>query len=219
MTQPLTVHLLPPSPNNTKVMIALAYKGIEYRPQLINPRDPADREALIAATGQGLTPAIQHGEIKLFDSCAILRYLDANFDGPRLFAVDRDEHKAIEKWENFHRYGIGPSLGKAFAMFFSGETDSKEVAAINLRIYAATENLEAALEGRQWLVGDHMTAADITVACFLVFACHTDAQAGQSIVWKWMKDRFDLGENRENCRAHVERVFAFLPDLAALAAN
>ncbi len=37
-------------------------------------------------SGQHLTPVIEHGEVVLFDSAAILRYLDAAFrETPPLF--------------------------------------------------------------------------------------------------------------------------------------
>lgn len=216
----LQVHLLPPSPNNTKVMVALRYLGIEHEPILIDSRAPEGRAQLIEATGQGLTPAIEHNGIKLFDSCAILRYLDANFEGPALYSADRDTHKAIEGWEHYHWYGLGPFLGRAFGMFFSGQEDAAELAAINAGMHEATAKIEEALAedgGRDWLVGDHMTAADITIGCFTAFACHTEEQAAMSPIWAWMKERFELGADRERTRAHSHRVLAFLPDFAALA--
>jgi len=216
----LQVHLLPPSPNNTKVMVALAYMGIDHEAILVDGAAPDGRDALIEATGQGLTPAINHNGIKLFDSCAILRYLDANFDGPALFTTDRDTHKAIEMWENYHRFGIGPFLGRAFGLFFSGQEDAAEVAAINAGLHEATKKIEDALAedgGKDWLVSDHMTAADITIASFVGFACYTDEQAAMTPLWKWMQERFDLGEGRERTRAHTQRVLAFVPDFASLA--
>ncbi len=207
----LKLHLLPPSPNNTKILIALAYKNAEYDVELINPGDPYNRESIVADTGQCLTPAINHNGIKLFDSSAILRYIDVNLPGPRLYAEDRDAIKEIESWEAYHRNQLGPFLGGAFGMFFSGETDDARVAEINAGLNEATQKLEDALEGREWLVGDSMTAADIAVVCFLNFACFNDEDAEQSKVWKWMQERFDLGPNRDNVRAHMRRVMAYLP--------
>lgn len=212
----LRLHLLPPSPNNTKILIALKYKNIDFDPVLINPGDPSNRDAIVADTGQCLTPAINHNGIKLFDSSAILRYLDANFPGPRLYAEDRDTHKQIESWEAYHRNQLGPYLGGAFGMFFSGESDENRVAEINQGLNEATQKLEEALEGRDWLVGDSMTAADIAVVCSLNYSCLSDEDAKQCKVWKWMQQRFELGPNRDNCRAHVRRVMAYLPEFSSI---
>jgi glutathione S-transferase len=212
----LKLHLLPPSPNNTKVLIALKYKNIDFDAVLINHADPTNRDAIIADTGQSLTPAIHHNGTKLFDSSAILRYLDVNFPGPRLYAEERETHKEIEAWEAYHRNQLGPLLGGAFGMFFSGETDEPRVAEINQGLNEATQKLEDALEGKQWLVGDSMTAADICVACFLHYSCFNDEDAQQSKVWQWMKQRFELGPNRENARAHIRRVMDHLPQFSSL---
>jgi glutathione S-transferase len=211
----LKLHLLPPSPNNTKVLVALAYKGVDFDVELVNPGDPNNRESIIADTGQCLTPAIIHNGVKLFDSSAILRYIDCNFPGPRLYAEDRAAHKEIEGWENYQRSQIGPHLGSAFGMFFSGEADDARVAQVNQGLNDATAKLEEALEGKDWLVGDSMTAADIVVACVLNFSCLNDEEAAQSKVWKWMQQHFDLGANRENCRAHAHRVMKHLPQFSS----
>ncbi len=213
MNQHLTVHLLPPSPNNVKAMVALAYKGIDYNTVLLDLTDPESRQKIVRATGQALTPALTHGETKVFDSGAILRYLDANFPGARLFSEDREAHKEIEKWENYHRHVLGAWLSRAFTMFFNDIDDAEEVAAINAGMHSVTEELETALEGQDWLVGDSMSAADITVGSFLSFACFTDDEARRSPVWQWMKERFDLGEGRDRCRALSHRVLSYLPAL------
>ena len=61
--------------------VALGLKGIPYRFQAI---DPQERAEVVRLSKQPLTPVLQHGDVVLSDSAAILRYLDANFDGPRL---------------------------------------------------------------------------------------------------------------------------------------
>jgi len=74
---------LTPSPNNTKVRMALRLKAIEFESIPVNPRK---REGVIEASGQEATPAMEDRGIVLNDSEAILQYLDANYpDTPRLF--------------------------------------------------------------------------------------------------------------------------------------
>ncbi len=88
---------LTPSPNNIKVRMALRYKGIEFE---ATPVDPVNREPVIAASGQELTPVIADRGIVLNDSEAILQYLDANYrDTPRLFPVRRAGRKACDEWK------------------------------------------------------------------------------------------------------------------------
>ncbi|MDF1800417.1 MAG: glutathione S-transferase family protein, partial [Planctomycetota bacterium] len=145
----LTCYLLPPSPNNVKVQLALAYKGIAYDTVLVNP---SDRAAVIEATGQPLTPAIVHDGTKLFDSSAIMRYIDVNFPGPRLFSEDYQAMKEIEGWERYMRLELGPFVGRTFTQLFAETKDAAETDAINAGMNAVTAKLEEHLDGREWLV-------------------------------------------------------------------
>lgn len=210
----LTCYLLPPSPNNVKVLVALAAKNVAFDPVLVNP---TERGPITEATGQPLTPAIVHDGIKLFDSHAIVRYLDANFPGPQLFSSDYAELKEIEGWERYMRNELGPIISRVFTYLFSEDKDANEPAAICAAFNAATADVEARLEGRDWLVGDRMTAADIFVASFLCPACLTEEQAANHEFWSWMHANLDLGEGREQTRAMAQRVLALMPSFAALA--
>ena len=87
--------------NNMKVRIALKYKDLQYEFRSIDPRH---RDEVVELTGQPLTPIMRHGDVLLFDSGAILRYLDANFPAAsRLFSGNRKTLVAIEDWETFGR--------------------------------------------------------------------------------------------------------------------
>jgi len=88
---------LGPSPNNTKVRMALRFKGLEFEAV---PVDPFDRAQVVEASGQQLTPVIEDRGIVLNDSEAILHYLDANYrETPRLFASDRAGRKACDAFK------------------------------------------------------------------------------------------------------------------------
>jgi glutathione S-transferase len=74
-------HELAPSPNSIKVRLALRAKELEFE---VVPVDPRDRSAVVAVSGQELTPVIEDKGIVLNDSEAILHYLDANYRGESL---------------------------------------------------------------------------------------------------------------------------------------
>ncbi|MHC4837017.1 MAG: glutathione S-transferase family protein [Planctomycetota bacterium] len=150
----LRLHTLAPSPNNVKVRIALGMKGLDYEDV---PQDPQDRAPLIELTGQPLTPVLEHGESRLFDSGAILRYLDANFGGPRLFPSGYDEMKEVEKWEAFSRYDVVDSIGTMW------------MASVREALGAPLDQVEARLEAKPFLCGDEASAADVTLASLMVY--------------------------------------------------
>lgn len=88
---------LAPSPNNTKVRMALRYKGIPFQAVDV---DGAQRGPVLDVSGQVLTPVIQDKGVVIVDSEAILQYLDANYrDTPRLFPAERDGRKACDRWK------------------------------------------------------------------------------------------------------------------------
>lgn len=152
--------------NNFKVRVALGYKKIPYEFRTI---DPADRTGIRELSGQHLTPVLVHGDRVLFDSAAILRYLEANFrGGPPLFGSDRDEQWAIEDQELFARTTLSqPMMDVVHHRITHGSVDGAMQARCAAAFEEAATALIARLRGRSWLVGDRMSAADVTAAAVM----------------------------------------------------
>jgi len=165
MTPEITIYGFETS-NNMKVRVTLGYKEIPY---VFNKIDPMDRDELVRLSGQHLTPVMLHGQSVLFDSAAILRYLDANFrDGPSLFGTSHREQWEIEDWELFARVTLaGPLMEVVHHRVHGGTVDDAMQARCAQAFADAATRLIEALEGREWLVGDRMTAADITAAAVM----------------------------------------------------
>lgn len=180
--------------NNFKVRVALGYKGIPFTFERI---DPANRDEVVRISGQYLTPVMVHGDVVLFDSAAILRYLDANFqDTPRLYGRDRDEQWAIEDCERFGRGALAEGMMKLVHHRVSGGDEDAELHARAARSFArAVDRLVQRLAHREWLVGDALSAADITCAA-VVFRI---AESGV----------LPMPEELGNVPAWVERVMAY----------
>jgi glutathione S-transferase len=147
--------------NSLKVRVALGYKEIPYQFHTI---DPADRSAIVRLSGQYLTPVMVHADRVLFDSAAILRYLEANFrDRPRLFGASRDEQWAIEDHELFARTVLaGPMMELVHHRVSKGSASEAMERRCADAFAEAARRLIESLDGRQWLVGDRMSAADVT---------------------------------------------------------
>lgn len=149
--------------NNLKVRVALEHKGIDHEFREI---DPADRDEVVRISGQHLTPVMVHGDRVLFDSAAILRYLDANFpDTPKLFPGPLTRQWEVEEWESFGRGALAaPMTHIVHTRVSGGEVDEATLDRCRRDLAAALGRLEERLAGRDWLVGDTLTAADITCA-------------------------------------------------------
>ncbi|MCB9869855.1 MAG: glutathione S-transferase family protein [Planctomycetes bacterium] len=162
MTPSLDVHGFETS-NNIKVRVALGFKGLTYTFHSI---DPVDRSGIQRISGQNLTPVLVHGDRVVFDSAAILRYLESTFpDTPRLFGSTRDEQWAIEDLEALARYDLArPMLEVVHRRVSGGVVDPGMQVRCNGRFVAALGTLIEHLGTRTFLVGDALTAADITAA-------------------------------------------------------
>ncbi|QDU82974.1 Glutathione S-transferase GstB [Planctomycetes bacterium Pla163] len=203
----LVLHTLPPSPFNTKVRLALSFKGLDYDTVEVHGFD--GREAIVEATGQPLTPVIVDGDRKVFDSFAILRYLDANFDGPRLYSNTREGMREIERWEDLSRNGYGPALGLMLNMVISGEQNADTITLVNKLFDQLTVRVEQALEKNAFLTGDAITAADLAIAPFIHFASSDPESSPEKSLGRAVSTVLHLGARHARTRAWVERVMAY----------
>lgn len=211
-----TLYQLPPSPNNIKVRLALGYFGIDYETvdlPVSFPPDPADRRPVIELTGQPFTPALHHRGVAIYDSRAILRFLDANDGTPerRLFSADPDEMREIEEWETYARTELAAALGIAVGQAFAGTVDAITLARAGRQMNELTGRIEEALMSGSWLVGDTetMSAADVTAAPIVAYAMVNAQQAESGPILAFLYEHFELGEGRDRTRAWVERVMQF----------
>lgn len=208
----LTLHELPPSPNCTKVRIALGYKGIDYQSQMVNGQD---RSQAIQGYGVGLTPGITGEGLRLYDSHAILRYLDLNFPGPRYLPEDVDQLREVEQWERWARVESIRGLGGVFGMAFGRqEFDQAALDQARATVTEDTLRLEEHLRDRTWMVGDALTAADICVAsrCLLVLPPDSILEAVAKMefpFWPFFFEHTAVTEARPKTKALIERVMAY----------
>jgi len=203
----LKLYDLAPSPNNIKAHIALTYKGI---PHERIPVDFQDRSEVIKVSGQPLTPVLVHGDRAIFDSAAILRYLDANFrETPRLFSEDSKAMHEIEGWEHFGRGELMEPTGIAFGQAFAPEKDEEKLQKASQLLHELTGRIEKWLESAEWLVGEAMTAADVTVAPVVSLGMLSGDAAKASNIHEFFSANLGLGDGRDRTRAWAERVMAY----------
>lgn len=193
MSHTIVIHGFETS-NNMKVRVALGFKKIPYEFRAIEPRD---RSEIVRLTGQHLTPVMVRGDHVLFDSAAILRYLEANFlDTPRLFGSSHAEQWEIEDMELFARAVLaGPMMEIVHRRVHGGTIDDALRTRCAHDFASSVSRLSETLTGREWLVGDRMSAADVTAAAVV----YRVQRAGL----------FDTPSTPDTIRGWVDRVMAF----------
>ena len=197
----LSLMTLPPSPYNTKVRLALKLKNLEFD---AIPVGVENREDVIEHSGQPLTPVLLDGDRVVYDSFGILRYLDANWPEPRLFDADRDRQRQIQEWENFSRE-VGATLGLIARQAFSGVVDDDATRKFEERFATLPERVEAALENSDYLMGDQLNAADLSVAPFFQYAVLDPAKQDNPAL-AFVSERVNLDPRFAKTKAWIERV-------------
>ncbi|MEM7247361.1 MAG: glutathione S-transferase family protein [Acidobacteriota bacterium] len=208
MSAPLVLHELTGSPNSVKVRIALGHMGLEYERRPVDFESfPGDRSEVVAISRQPRVPVLQHGDAVIPDSAAILRYLSANFpESPSLYSEDYMEQGEIEQWEAWGRAELSPSVGMIFGECMSPEPNLDNCKQASAMIHEITGKLESELEGRTYLVGDRVTAADIALAPVVKLAAMSDHAATTGPISAFFHANFQLGDGRDRTREWMARL-------------
>jgi GST-like protein len=160
-----------PTPNGVKVSIALEEIGLPYEPHLVDiGKNESWTAEYLALNPNGKIPAIIDPDgpggkpLGLFESGAILLYL-ADKTGKLIPANPAGRYETIQ-WVFFQMAFIGPMFGQVgfFHKFAGREYEDKRP----LHRYRDESKrllgvLETRLQGRQWIMGDDYTIADISM--------------------------------------------------------
>jgi glutathione S-transferase len=188
---PITLWQLAPSFNSRKVRFALGIKGAAY--DCIEVGD-ANQDEVIEVSGQPLTPVLRHGDVVMFDSGAIVRYIDANIPGPRLFSAKIDEMRVIEEWEGRSRSLVLDPYLQIVRLVRSGQADGEAIASARDKFFDGARQVEAALNSAGYLIADRPTAADIFCGSYLAYGFLTAAEAGSRPAMLWALNNLSLAE-------------------------
>jgi GST-like protein len=160
-----------PTPNGVKVSIMLEETGLPYEPHLVrfDTNDQLSSE-FVSLNPNNKIPAILDPNgpdgkpLPLFESGAILIYL-ADKSG-QLIAQDAAGRYETIQWVMFQMGGIGPMFGQVgfFHKFAGKEYEDKRP---RDRYIAESKRLlgvlEQRLDGREWVMGDRYSIADIAI--------------------------------------------------------
>ena len=156
------------SGNCYKVRLLLAHLGLEYETVEMSVVDRSNRAEVLGALNPGLripTLVLDDGR-PLGESNAILWYLG---DGTPYVPTDAYERAQVLQWCFFEQYSHEPNIAVArFWLAYSG-TPEQFTDRLPTRMkggYAALDAMERHLDGREFLVGDRYSIADIALYAY-----------------------------------------------------
>lgn len=200
----LVLHEDPRSGNCYKIRLTAALLGLplERRQYDIMRGDTRKPEFLLRVNANGRIPVLQVDDRFLPESNAACWYLA---HGSGLIPADRFDQADVLRWMFFEQYNHEPNVATLrFWLHFVGERNLSEfqrgqIPAKRIAGEDALALMDRQLDGRDWLVGETATLADI-----ILFAYTHVAEAGG----------FRLEDHRNVC-AWLKRVAA-LPRFVAM---
>jgi glutathione S-transferase len=169
----LKLHCFGESGNSYKAALALQFAGLEWEAIYVDFFNGGSRtDAYKTINAMGEVPALTDTEhdYTITQSGAIQDYI-SHLSG-KLAGNSPEERREVLRWVLFDNHKLSSIAGMTrFLMNFMPEDKRpQEVIAFNLgRLQGAYGTLNTQLEGRDWLVGDSITNADISCCGYLFY--------------------------------------------------
>ncbi len=198
MTMP-TLYGHPVSPYVRKARLTLMFYGVEFQHEMTLPH--SDLEGFCKASPLGRIPALSDDRVATSDSSVIVHYISKFYGENRLFPQDAEGFTRTLWFEEYADTVMSPAIaGHLFAevvlagrLFPRAPIQSDIDKALNQELPKIYSFLDAQLAGREWLVGDSLSLADIAVGSLLIHLYHC-AQV--------------VPDSAPNLAAYVQRFFA-----------
>jgi glutathione S-transferase len=157
------------SPYVRKVRIVMAEKKLDHQLVL---EDVWNSAAIVKSNPLGKVPClVLEGGEAVFDSRVIVEYLDTCSPVSRLIPEGRRERMEVRTWEALADGLLDAAILARLEQTWAGRTDAQRCSAwVDRQMGKVQDSLAAMSAGlgdRTWCSGNHMTLADISVACAL----------------------------------------------------
>lgn len=173
------VHSVPGSPYGRAVLATLVEKRLSYRVSPVVP-GTLKTEPHVLRHPFGRVPVLEHDGFMLYETQAIVRYLDRVASGPLLTPTDAkaaarmDQVMNVCDWYLFQ--GVGNVIGFQRVVgprLLGLPTDEAVIAQAMPKAHAVFKELARLLGGSTWFAGDQLTLADLMIAPHLDFFVET----------------------------------------------
>jgi glutathione S-transferase len=170
-----TVYSVPGSPFGRSVLATLEEKGASWRLAPVAPGTLQSAEHL-ARHPFGRVPVIEHDGFMLYETQAILRYLDRVLPQPRLTPTDigraarMDQAMNVNDWYLFHGVGNVIVFQRVIAPRFLGKApDEAAIEAAMPKAKTVFNELARLLGQASYFTGDEISLADLMLAPAVAF--------------------------------------------------
>jgi len=164
------VHTIPGSPFARAALATLEEKNTRYRLVPMTPQDMRGSRHL-ALHPFGRVPILEHGDFRVYETQAILRYLDRVLPRPALTPADpqlaarMDQLMNINDWYLFRDASAPIGFQRVVGPMLLGLTpDEAIITAAMPKAQLAFDELARLLSANPFVAGDTLTLADLIIA-------------------------------------------------------
>jgi len=159
------------SGNSYKAALALEFSGLDWEPVYVDFFGGQARSPEYQAINvMGEVPAMVDGDLTLTQSGAIQDYVVEK--SGKLGGKNAAENREILRWILWDNHKLSSPAGMTRFLINFLPKDKQPQGVIPFtqgRLKAAYATLNAHLEGRDWIVGNHMTIADLSCCGYLYY--------------------------------------------------
>jgi glutathione S-transferase len=140
--------------------------GVDYEHVPTNFRDDSKRPDYLAVNPNGRIPALVDGDLKLFESMAINLYAARTY-GSGLYPANQTDEARTWQWSVWGISEIEPLQMQMVIQKLFVPDDKRDLGVIERAgesLARPLKVLDQALAGRDWLLGDSFSIADLNVA-------------------------------------------------------
>src|SRR5262245_18225701 len=162
----LTIYGRKSSFNVQKVMWLVGELGIAHKQiEVGGSFGGLDKPEFRAMNPHGRVPVIEDGGTIVWESHTILRYLAARYGAGAFWSDSPAERSQAERWMDWSQCTLQPDfLTGVFWGFYRTPADQRNMQAVEEKIRRCGEHfqlIDGILAGRQLLLGDRLSLADI----------------------------------------------------------
>lgn len=168
MTAPIRIHSFPLSGHAHRVELFVSLAGINHEIVNVDLAKGEHKSApFLSLNPAGQVPVIEDGDVVLSDSNAILVYLARKY-APDFLPTDPVAEAEVQKFLSLAagEIAFGPAAARLINVF-NAPLDAEFCTSVAARVFG---KLEAHLEGRDYLVGDAPTIADVAIYSYTAHA-------------------------------------------------
>ena len=159
------------SGNSYKAALALEMSGLDWEPVFVDFFNGATRDASYrdGVNAMGEAPVMVDGDLRLTQSGAIQQYVTDR--SGKHGGAPRDRYEVL-RWVLWDNHKLSSQAGMVrFLMNFLPEPKrpADVIAFSQARLASAYKVLDAHLAGRDWIVGDGVTNADLSCCGYLYY--------------------------------------------------